>query len=586
MFVRIRHTPADYESVNMILVIIKINLIINHHLPGCPCSPRLIISNVSASCSPPLAAATWCRIQSMSSPPSTSTSTKSIWLYQEKPTYVRVCDGCTDLLPWWRLSLQKKPQFIGRWYTSCRKSFKWAPGSAAEVARASQSASPDPSQPALSPVLPPATPTLLAAAIVPLHDGVTICNVVGCNCTRIHSKCSQKCCRKHCCALGGCEANSHDPDDVLNDTLELRNPPPPLIEELPPPPPPPPPSLPVPDSPPPPAVMLKGKGKSRAIPQPVAGPSKPQHFAGDAEDPRYAIHLKPIFTEAYAEEEANDLHERKLEKEQHEAAECAKHQVMLYVWTANGVEPDIHKLQQGFKFPNFFLTAEILHKLGLLTHEGDASLTLQHYNHKRRLWTSFDVGHMVKLHDNNLTIFLKDLLVTHCIDLERHLQQSRLSPVPNLFTNLADERKAVKAAQKSHAGHTPFNNDDVLELSSTDEADEPPVPAVSRSSDLEGGTFSDPIDVDEQHIWPVDFYACDIEAGFQKCLSATRARRSVPMTFTKHFGVHFIKTTYYDHRRHWMEEVDVKVCEHYISYGRTSKGLWSSFLQELRKKQK
>ncbi|KIK32869.1 hypothetical protein CY34DRAFT_100630, partial [Suillus luteus UH-Slu-Lm8-n1] len=187
--------------------------------------------------------------------------------------------------------------------------------------------------------------------------------------------------------------------------------------------------------------MLKGKGKSRAIPPPVAGPSKPQRIAGNAEDPRYAIHLKPIFTEAYAEEEANDLRQRRLEKEQHEAAERAKHQVTLYVWTANGVEPDVHKLQQGFKFPNFFLTAAILQKLGLLTDKGDAPLTLWRYNHERGLWTSFDVGHMIKLHNNNSTVFLKDLHVTHCVDLERHLQQSRSSPVPNLFTNLADERR-------------------------------------------------------------------------------------------------------------------------------------------------
>lgn len=182
--------------------------------------------------------------------------------------------------------------------------------------------------------MPPAAPTFAPAAIVPPHDdGVTLCNVVTCDRTRIHSKCSRKCCRKHCRALGGCEASSHDPDDILDDTLELRNPPPPLVEELPPPLPPPPPSA-VPGSPPPPAVMLKGKGKSRAIPPPIAGPSKPRRIAGDAEDPRYAIHLKPIFTEAYAEEEANDLRQRRLEKEQREAAERAKHQVTLYVWTA------------------------------------------------------------------------------------------------------------------------------------------------------------------------------------------------------------------------------------------------------------
>jgi hypothetical protein len=168
------------------------------------------------------------------------------------------------------------------------------------------------------------------AAIVPLHDDrVTICNVVTCDHTCIHSKCSHK----HCRALRGCEASSHDPNDILDDTLELRNPPPPLVEELPPPPPP----LALSGSPPPPTVILKGKGKSHAIPPPVAGLSKPRRIASNAEDPRYAIHLKPIFTEAYAEEEANDLHQRRLEKEQHEAAERAKHQVTLYVWTAVSV---------------------------------------------------------------------------------------------------------------------------------------------------------------------------------------------------------------------------------------------------------
>jgi len=45
--------------------------------------------------------------------------------------------------------------------------------------------------------------------------------------------------------------------------------------------------------------------------------------------------------------------------------------------------------------------------------------------------------------------------------------------------------------------------------------------------------------------------------------------RSVAATFTKHFGVHFIKTTYYDHQRHWMEEVDANVHERYIKSGCT-----------------
>ena len=47
---------------------------------------------------------------------------------------------------------------------------------------------------------------------------------------RIHAKCSRRCCRKHCCALGGCEANGHTPDCKLDDTLELRRPLPPPLE--------------------------------------------------------------------------------------------------------------------------------------------------------------------------------------------------------------------------------------------------------------------------------------------------------------------------------------------------------------------
>ncbi|KAG1769899.1 hypothetical protein EV702DRAFT_1049554 [Suillus placidus] len=44
----------------------------------------------------------------------------------------------------------------------------------------------------------------------------------------------------------------------------------------------------------------------------------------------------------------------------------------------------------------------------------------------------------------------------------------------------------------------------------------------SLSPGSDGGTFSYPIDVDEQHIWPVNFYARDIEAGFQKFGDAAR----------------------------------------------------------------
>lgn len=47
---------------------------------------------------------------------SPSSSTESIWLYQEKPQYERKCDGCQEMLHWcW--STNKKGNFLGHWFT-------------------------------------------------------------------------------------------------------------------------------------------------------------------------------------------------------------------------------------------------------------------------------------------------------------------------------------------------------------------------------------------------------------------------------------------------------------------------------------
>ena len=122
---------------------------------------------------------------------SPSSSTESIWLYQEKPQYERTCDGCQQLLRWHR-STNAKGQYLGRWYTTvcsvlparhqyaylvqcptaapgCAR-FKWAPGSAHDVARVSKSLSqsPDPAGTDGNGVQP---------AVVPTESSNQVCNI-------------------------------------------------------------------------------------------------------------------------------------------------------------------------------------------------------------------------------------------------------------------------------------------------------------------------------------------------------------------------------------------------------------------------
>lgn len=100
-----------------------------------------------------------------------------------------------------------------------------------------------------------------------------------------------------------------------------------------------------------------------------------------------------------------------------------------------------------------------------------------------------------------------------------------------------------------------------------------PVQYVTVHFKSESDSFSDSMDIDEQPIWPLDFYACDIEAGF--AVSCHHLYNAFCCAFHQN-----------NHRRHWMEEVDANVRDRYIKYGRTSKGLWSSFLQDFHKKRK
>ncbi|KAG6373071.1 hypothetical protein JVT61DRAFT_7132 [Boletus reticuloceps] len=83
-------------------------------------------------------------------------------------------------------------------------------------------------------------------------------------------------------------------------------------------------------------------------------------------------------------------------------------------------------------------------------------------------------------------------------------------------------------------------------------------------------------------VWPFDFYANKMDIGFKRCRLESNKQQPVEKVFLDQFHVKFVRSTYYDHRRHWMS-VSQSVCERYIGYGQTERGRWSTFIrQEIR----
>lgn len=84
-----------------------------------------------------------------------------------------------------------------------------------------------------------------------------------------------------------------------------------------------------------------------------------------------------------------------------------------------------------------------------------------------------------------------------------------------------------------------------------------------------------------RRVWPFDFYADEMDAGFKRCRFEANKQRPVESIFWDHFRVKFTKSTFYDHRRHWMG-VRSSVREWYIGHasGHTEDGCWSTFLHQ------
>ncbi|KAG2095666.1 uncharacterized protein F5147DRAFT_778570 [Suillus discolor] len=388
-------------------------------------------------------------------------------LAQPKPTFIYSCDNCHEEVPWTRCKSNERGN-EGHWMAMCNKFssntqakcnfFRWARGPSGSPTLPSGNFAPPVIQ--LDPV---PQPTSLGAAAILLICVALICK------KRAHSLC-------------GCSVKGHTAAAQLDPTLELRTRPS---------------SEPAALLPPLPAVVTKpvlaltqgdvepgldqplrvDKGKGRALeshdsnidpallflPNPnPAGPSRTIVSSSQPKwaAPRYATQMPAIFTQqnAHEEELQEDRCQQDLERVQ--AAQREKNTVVVYAWSEDGIEPVIYEFQDGFKLPNFSFSLDILRKLGMVSHSDNiltaTILPIQRYNRLLGTWTRFDVDHMVSLQErDNGVLLVKDAHVKDCIDLERHLHQLAQPGSPNMMMSLAEERKYMRAASRTHSSRAP-----------------------------------------------------------------------------------------------------------------------------------
>ncbi|KAH7926698.1 hypothetical protein BV22DRAFT_1127940 [Leucogyrophana mollusca] len=439
-------------------------------------------------------------------------------LAQPRPSFVWPCNNCGENASWKRCKSTENGN-QGRWIARCNGynpetetvcSFvRWAPGA---------------TSPKVSPVLgsPPAVPVVAAVPrLVPVSQPMRpkdatillLCIAFVCQ-KRPHSACDRGACRKHCGLLGGCSLKGHPPAAVLQLDLELRTDPqvedhtlpvePPTMsssgedrsfqpahapsptahddceDDIPVPCPLASPSRPHAADVVPPRRVDKGKGRAIDLPpvpstsHPHPPPAAPRKGRAPGSAPRYATQMPPAFTAQNAREEEIEEEQRQRDREQIQAAQRAKNNVLTYAWTEDGLVPMIYEFQDGFKLPRFFFTIDVLRKLGL-----DPTRPVQRYNRLLDIWTHFDVGHMVTLmpRDNGI-LLVKQAHVSECKDFDQHLSKLERPGSPNIIQGLPNERKFMRAASRARSSRPGSPSTVGVAVSDEDERDEGPVPTI------------------------------------------------------------------------------------------------------------
>ncbi len=297
-------------------------------------------------------------------------------------------------------------------------------------------------------------------------------------------------------------------------------------------------------------------------------------------DPRFATHLRPIFTEAIAEQQEKIRQAGLIEADRRDKAQKSKQRIAIYPWTTENTAPTI-KLHQNFTWPYVTVDNSLLDAIGLLEASRRGDLRIYDDNDVFD-WVAIDQGYVMEVREGQ-RLFLKDASLRMCPDFDR-LFDARSQPPTHLYDHLATERTYVREAHKqwppssspqpvcllppqpvSPSSPQPNSPSSPQPISPTGRATsyrlfreffgEGPIPFTSqeKAPTASSSTMAQPshIDVDalddpseseveivEKH-WPNAYFTAEIAACLRECSSRTHRRSQAAATQHSVFNKHF-----------------------------------------------
>ena len=325
-------------------------------------------------------------------------------------------------------------------------------------------------------------------------------------------------------------------------------------------------------------------------------------------DPRFATHLRPIFTQTIADQQEKLRQQTTLDAELKEKAQKAKQHITFYLWTTEDAPPTI-KIFQDFTWPYLMITSSLLGGVGLLQVSELGNLRIYDEGGIQD-WVAIDVGYVMEVHEGQ-RIFLKDASLRKCVDFHKSLDSLPQTSTPHLHRQLAHERAYVREMHKTTSPQEPLSPPALISLTtlsqqpafppihsipSTSQA--PPIPAPLPVAErmlspppapllLQGtGRVDDLMEVDGDVIekrWPMDYYTIDIGNCMRECSSRTLNQSTV---FMKCFpGLRFVPSTFSNQRDLWIK-APASLKEEFMELGHRKEGLWSVFAKRARQAQK
>lgn len=159
-------------------------------------------------------------------------------------------------------------------------------------------------------------------------------------------------------------------------------------------------------------------------------------------NPRYATHLRPIFTEAIAEQQEKAHRQAAMDAEAKEMAQKAKQIVTVYGWSADGEAPRIKKTHD-YVWPYLPLSPAILSAVGL-SGVGESGDLLMFDEVDLVDWVAVDIGHVIDFSEGQRPVLLKCRSVDNCAGLDKIFAGASKYTTPHLYRHLPRERAYVR----------------------------------------------------------------------------------------------------------------------------------------------